>query len=174
MEGTVFYPPWLLAFVPPVVLFTLAYEFIISTLVIVISMFIMKLPGKGKIYKKLIVKTWLVGFALNGVAAIVFLIITFAGRDFAVVEHAVLNPMGSVGGFLIAFAVVAATGAVKTLVYLKILWKKNEELNAEHKKKMAMALGIITAPWLFMLPTTIVYSWTSQLLGFMYTPMVYS
>lgn len=169
MQGQVFYPPWLLAFMPAVILFTLLAGFLLNTIVIVICMFCMKLPNKGKVYRKLIVRTWLVSFALDGIAPILFLIITFAGRPFSVVEDAVLNPTNSVGGFLIAFAIVAAVGVVKFFVYVKILWKREAMLTGDQKKKMAMALGIATAPWAFMIPTATVYTLTFPFLGSMYT-----
>jgi len=159
----VFFPTWMLCFIPPVIFVTLIFDFIIDNLIILVYLAAMRIPEKGSIMKRLFLRVWIVGFAVDAAAAVIFLIFAlFGGKT---VISATLDPFASVGSFLITFLIVALAGFSKYLVFRKILLVRVTELTLPQKRVISILLGVITAPWTYLIPTATCYIWMASVLS---------
>ena len=73
-----------------------------------------------------------------------------------ITEAVMVNPFSSVGGFLWTAVCVALAGGIIYLLNLKFCLKKTT-LDLAQKRKLALAMALVTAPYLFFLPTTLLY-----------------
>ena len=162
----VFFPSWMLCFIPPVIFGTLIFDFILDNLIIFLYLVVMRIPKKGGIMKKLFLRVWIVGFAIDAAAAVIFLIITlFGGKS---VVAGAIDPFVNVGSFFLAFFIVALAGVAKFFVFKKILLVRVTELTVSQKRAISILLGIITAPWTYLIPTATCYLWMSSALGIIF------
>lgn len=164
----VIFPVWMLWIFPLTWIFVLPANFIIDSLVVVITLKIMKAEEIKKIYKKVIWKVWGFGFLSDFIGVLVLIGAMFIegwleeGSSMArwwsdyitgpVCYNAFENPFA----FLwVTLAVLSAGIAIYFFNY-KISFKKLE-LEVRTKKKLALFLAVFTAPVLFYLPSALIY-----------------
>ena len=158
----VFFPIWLLIFIPPFILGSLVINFVYDSLVLLICFLVFKRSiGRNvfNLYKQSILKVWLIGFLADFVgAAILHISSMFTGKfelTSSVSSAIMLNPFESFLGMLI---VMLSVGISSYLIYR---WNYNKVLNriiedSIIRAKVAIVIAIVTAPWTFFLPTELI------------------
>lgn len=156
----IIFPIWLILIVPPIVLLVIPSNFIIDSLVLIIGLKLLKESNWFEKYKKSILKVWIVGFIIDIVGSLLLLVTQFMGNDGFLYENliypVVWNPFKSIVAFLYVLVVVLICGMLIYIVNYKYSLKKTG-LNKESKKIISILLALITAPYLFFLPTSYLY-----------------
>ena len=167
-------PVWMLLLWPISWPVTLLGNFGVDSLVLYLGMRRLKVEDKKAFYKKHIFKVWGCGF-LGDLPGVIFLYLSVCVSDWFWVDGApeaqsavyrflydrittsvMTNPFTSIWAFL---WVTAAVGIAALCIYflnIKLCYK-NSGLDQGQKKRMARWMALITAPWLFYLPTTWFY-----------------
>lgn len=158
----VIFPIWLLLLLPQLWLISLPANFFIDLLVLYISMRVLGVENRKENVKKAIWKTWIVGFASDFVGGLGMFLVALLDFDYNtsfgkwwnenLTSAVMYNPFESVYGVLWTTMCVIITSVLIYFINKKWCLKKLE-LTDEQKKKVALALAIFTAPYLFYLPT---------------------
>ena len=162
----VIFPIWMLILIPPLWLVALPGNFIIDLLVLYISMKILKIENRKLNIKKAIWKSWIIGFAADFVGGFGMFLVALIDVDYETkfgkwwydnLTNAVMyNPFSTLAGFLWATMCVVITSVIIYFVNKKWCLKKLE-ISDNEKKKIALAMAVFTAPFLFYLPTAWFY-----------------
>lgn len=164
-------PVWLLFIFPTVWPIMLAGNFGVDSLVLYLGMRRLGIQDKKAFYKKHILKVWGCGF-LGDLPGVVMLLLTLVMTDWVhalplseaardLVEDFVYqqltsavayDPFSSVWSILyITVAVALSAFCIYRLNY-KICYR-NADIEEAQKKRLSLLMALITAPWLFYLPT---------------------
>ncbi len=136
----VIFPFWMLFIFPIVWLFVLPGNFIIDSLVFVISMLILKIPDKKLTYKKHIFKIFCFGLLSDLIgAAYMFLMV-------AVFE------IGYMGDEL--YLTIPAIFLSSVLIFVFNFFITFKKCNKSFKLKQSLIFAIVTAPYTFLIPTS--------------------
>jgi hypothetical protein len=125
-----------------------------------------EMPDKGAFCRKHTWKICLAGFFsdLCGACVLlsVFMITTLAGESTALVsvfdqveQGVAMDPFSSVAAFLVVALSVAVAGMVIYFIDRKILAKTG--IDAETARRSALRLAVITAPYLYFVPSKLLY-----------------
>ena len=162
----VLFPLWFLLLVPISWLIVIPANFVIDLLALLLAMKLLRMPDIGKNLKSAVLKSWLAGFAADLVGGGAMFLSVLAGEFLPdpvrswvyhnITEAVMVNPFSSVGGFLWTAVCVALAGGIIYLLNLKFCLKKTS-LDLAQKRKLALAMALVTAPYLFFLPTTLLY-----------------
>ena len=125
--------------------FLLPANFIVDTVMLLILFFLLKVPEKKELYWDGIWKTWGFGFLADFAAAGVLVGIS------GVMPFDIYKPISSVGAFLFATFGVVLAGVLIYFFHIKFVWK-GIPLEEGKKKKIALGMAILTAPYLMYLP----------------------
>lgn len=160
----VIFPIWFLLFFPPVIFITLAGNFIIDSLVILLCYSVFKLKDIQNdmkfFYKKTITKVWLFGFLADIIGAAILFLIGILGDSWGMPYELVSainydlfsNPLAVI---IVIFAMLVS-GIFIFLFNYRITLKKI--ISDNHIRfKVALTIAIITIPWTFLIPTKWVY-----------------
>ncbi len=156
----VIFPIWFLLFFPPVIFITLAGNFIIDSMVILICFYMFKITNihidLKTFYRKSILKVWMFGFLADFIGAAILFVVGFLGDSFGVPNKLIsginFDPFSSpIGVCIIGFAMVVS-GIFIFLFNYKITFKQEIE-EKRLRFKVALAIAVITIPWTFLLPT---------------------
>lgn len=150
------FPMWSIYFFgllfPPMLLILLPANFAVDSIMLLLLFQWLKLPEKKEWYKKTILKTWGFGFLADVLASGVFVALSEALSD--VFQDANVNVYRSVSSFPSFLFTTAAVVLAGILIYIfqrKFVLKKLE-LEEGQKKKIALGMAILTAPYLMYLP----------------------
>ena len=154
-------PLWLLIFVPSWLwLLLIPANYIIDRIVLKWSLG--ELEDKGLFCRKHTWKICLAGFLSDFAGAILLLaaavLMSSAGGDSFIGDTAggvMMNPFTNVLSFLVTVAGIALAAMCIYLLDKRILAKAG--LTAEQAKKSAVRLAFITAPYLYLIPSEILY-----------------
>lgn len=162
------FPVWLLWLFPQTWIVILPANFLIDLLVIVLTMRHLGIREIRSRVKKVILRTWLCGFAADFVGVFLMFVTelinfdrnTAFGRwwDDKLADPVMFHPFSSVWGFLWVTLCVLVSAAVIYLLNVKFCLKK-ADLEEYERKKLALSLAVFTAPYLFYLPTKWFYYW---------------
>lgn len=162
----VLFPLWFLLLVPISWLIVIPANFVIDLLALLLAMKLLRMPDIGKNLKSAVLKSWIAGFAADLVGGGAMFLSVLAGEFLPgpvrswvyhnITEAVMVNPFSSVGGFLWTAVCVALAGGIIYLLNLKFCLKKTT-LSLAQKRKLALAMALVTAPYLFFLPTTLLY-----------------
>ena len=156
------FPIWLLWLFPLTWIVVLPGNFIIDSLVVLITLKLLKVSNIKNLYKKAILKVWGFGFLSDFIGtAIMFIPMLIEGKiPIAYREWWYKNLNSAVSydpfksGYAVAWIVMAII-ITSFFIYLfnyKVSFKKLD-IEEKSKKKLALSLAIFTAPYLFLLPT---------------------
>lgn len=158
----VIFPIWFIWLLPPVILIAFAGNFIIDSIVMLISFKVLNSVevtdiSIKELFKKSIVKVWCLGFLADIIGALILLALTSGEIPFLKIpnkiEHAVfLNPFENIWGFSIVFACMIIASILIYIFNYNITFKKVIEEKAL-KVKLSLIFAIATAPWTFLIPT---------------------
>ncbi|MBQ6438909.1 MAG: hypothetical protein IJJ06_02065 [Mogibacterium sp.] len=117
-------------------------------------------PDKGLFCRKHTWKICLAGFFSDFVGAAIMLAISLltgdGGEKFYDIGHAVMfDPFSDLLGFLIVASCIAVSAACICLIDRRILGKAG--LDPEQAKRSALRLALITAPYLYLFPSELLY-----------------
>ena len=153
-------PIWILLFWPSWLwLILIPANYIIDRLVLGWSLSGME--ERGRFLRRHTWKICLAGFAadLAGAALLFALFMAGGNADGGILEDLAygvgFDPFGSLPAFLAVAASVAASGIVIYLLDRLILGKAG--LTAEQAKSAALRMALITAPYLYLFPSKILY-----------------
>ena len=158
------FPIWLVWIFPMTWLIILPANFFIDSLVVLITLKVLKVTDIKQTYKKTILKVWGFGFLADFIGTVfMFLAIildsvwaydsVFGKWWYEHITNAVsYNPFESIWSILwVTMCVVISCVCIYIFNY-KMSFRKLD-LEASIKKKLALALAIFTAPFLFYMPT---------------------
>lgn len=159
----VFFPIWMLYLFPPVILISLAVNFIIDYLVIRLSLKKQNIGNYKEISKEKIFKTWIFGFVSDIVgSAFLFILAFYFLNDIPgnfmnnVLNSVAANPFGNILAFLITSTAIFISG-ILIYYFNKNFVFKNSSLDEEVVKKLCFHLAIFTAPYFFLFPISIFF-----------------
>lgn len=138
----ILFPIWMLMLLPATWLVVLPGNFIIDSLVLLIAMAAMKMADKREKYKKYILKIFIFGMLSDVIgAAIPFAAIYLDWYDFYT------EPLFTVPGVLLA----------GVMIYIFNYYITLRDLDKVTRKKLALTFAIVTAPYTFAIPSTLIY-----------------
>jgi len=150
-------PIWILFLFPQVWLIALPGNLLIDCLVVLFTLMALKHTQKRAVLKQVWWKIWLLGFGADFVGVAVLLpamsLTSAASRDFRpFIEPVMYNCWKSPLAFLWTAAAVALAGVC---IYFFDKWamRSCQQLNDRERHLTALSLAIITAPWMFFIPT---------------------
>ena len=164
----VMFPIWFLLVFPVAWIVVLPANFIIDSIVLLISAKLLKLTNIKEIYKKTILKVWLIGFASDFVGAgILFIGSSVEVADWNEYLYSLSwNPFDNWYALLYAAFAVAVTGVLIYIANIKFSFH-SLEIDKRKKRILALALAIFTAPYVFLYPSSLINGGTWDELDFM-------
>ena len=141
----VLFPMWMLLLFPQLWLIVLPGNFIIDSIVLIVSMLIIKMPEKKEFYKKNILKIY--GFGLLAdVIGSVYMLIMMLGFE--------LGRMGD-EWYLTVPAILISAGLIFTLNYFVTFRECDKKMRFE----LALIFAVVTAPYTFLVPSSWLYGY---------------
>jgi len=156
----VIFPLWLILFFPPIIFITLAGNFMIDSLVVIVSFYLYHLKESQislkTFYKKSILKVWLFGFLADIIGASLLFFCAMAegrlGLPYEITSAISYNPFHHPAAIAI---IVLAMLIVSTFLFFfnyELVFHKLVD-NKVVRLKIALTIAIVTIPWTFLLPT---------------------
>lgn len=137
----VLFPFWMLLLFPQMWLVILPGNFIIDSLVLIISMFALKIADKKQWYKKHILKIFLFGMLSDIIGSAYMLLFVVLG--------------GEIGNeFYTTIPAVVISAALIFIFNYFVTFKKKE---AFFRLRLSLIFAVVTAPYTFLIPTTWLY-----------------
>lgn len=154
------FPIWFLLFFPPVILLTIAGNYIIDSLVILVCFYCFKLKSLGfdlkLYYKESIFKVWGYGFLADIIGAGILFVFGLLGDriglSYELTSAICYDPFSKPQAVLIIFGAILVSALFIFLFNYKFSFKNLIEEKVL-RFKIALTLAIVTAPWTFLLPT---------------------
>lgn len=169
----VIFPVWFLILIPVTWIAVLPANFIIDSLVLLLLFHALKLSERKTLYKQTIFKVWGFGFLADIIGAIVLFFINYLPTILGIEGSSAsrwlydnvtgplgYNPFKSVYALLLMLLVIAGAGALIYLFNYKISFK-HWPVEDIQRKKAALIMAIITAPYTMLIPASWLYrqSW---------------
>lgn len=138
--NNIIFPFWMLLIIPGLWLIILPANFVIDSLVILITMSIIGIEGKGKIYRKTILKAWIFGFISDLIGTLTVFICSYiyGGGGFDD------DPAVTMPGIIVA----------AIMIYVFNYFLTFKKYDKKLRFKLAISLAIFTAPYTFLIPTS--------------------
>ena len=139
----VLFPVWFLMLLPQLWLIILPGNFLIDSLVLIISMYALKLTEKKTFYKQHILKIFLFGMLSDIIGAAYLFLMAFVFE------------LGIMGDelYLTGPALLIAAGMIFVLNYFVTFKKEEKPL----RLRLALTFAIVTAPYTFLIPSRWIY-----------------
>lgn len=158
----IIFPVWLLWISPIILIISLIGNCIIDFLVLRISFHFLKIKDIKTQLKKSFLTVYLFGFLSDiiGMFFMLFIPILIDYFDtrlsFILGRAATWNPFSSVLGLLFVLLCLLISGICIYFFNYRFSFNKTN-LDTKQKKIMALTLAIVTAPYLFLFPTSLIY-----------------
>ena len=149
----IIFPMYMLWVVPPVIFIAAILNFIIDSIVILITEKVLKVKDIVSKYKKVILKVWGFGFLADFIGAFLLFLISalFEKLDIPIKYNIDYNPFGNIYAFIITMSCIIISGVLIYIFNKKFCYKK-VDLTEREKHILALTMAILTAPYLFLLP----------------------
>ena len=149
-------PIWMLLLFPQVWLIVIPGNLIVDMAVLLLALAALRHAGKGAVVRQLWWKLWLLGFAADAVGVAwmflgVLLYIPLGSLWESTVGHIAHNAFSHPAAFLWTLAGVALAGACIYLFDRRAM-RGCSLLTPRERHVIALALAVVTAPWLFFIP----------------------
>ncbi|MBQ5709695.1 MAG: hypothetical protein IIV62_07020 [Anaerotignum sp.] len=118
-----------------------------DSLVLLLLFWKLGLAEKKSLYKKSIWKTWGFGFLADVLVSSLMVFISWTN----ILPFNEYMPISSVAAFLFTTAGVLLAGFLIYFFHIKWVWNKIE-IEEKEKKKIALGMAVLTAPYLMYLP----------------------
>ena len=143
----VLFPLWMILLFPQLWLIVLPGNFLIDSLVFMISMLALKMESKKQYYKKYILKIYLFGMLADLIGAGYMLLMVF---QFHIGGPLYDAPIITVPALLIS----------AVLIFVANYFVTFRPLERALKIKLALIFAIVTAPYTFLIPSNLLYGWS--------------
>lgn len=151
----VMFPIWFLIMFPITWIIVLPANFVIDSIVFLICTRLLRLTGIGQLYKRSILKIWLVGFASDFVGAgILFLTLDSSASWYEYLQSVSWNPFDNWYALLFVAFAVSVAGICIYFGNLKYSLR-NIETSQRNKRIIALALAMLTAPYILFYPSSL-------------------
>ena len=147
------FPIYMLWLIPPLFFIVAILNFIIDSIVVLITEKILKLEDMFSKYKKVIFKVWIFGFLADFIGAL-FLFITsalFDDLNIPIKYNIDYNPFGNIYALIITVIGILIAGILIFIFNKKICFKKID-ITEKQRFILSLVMAIVTAPYLFLLP----------------------
>lgn len=168
-----FFPVWLLLFIPPIIFVVLPINLLIDSIVIIFTLKYLNVTNYWNKTKSVIIKIWLCGFIADIIGALLMFsailiddYVFHNGLNWWY-EHVLAinyNPFANIFAFLWTTLCLLITSIFIFLFNYYFCLKKIQIDNIQ-RRKLSISSSIFTTPYIFYLPTTIFYDLLSILLG---------
>lgn len=143
----VIFPLWAIFFFTPLIIIPLIGNLIIDGLIIYLTLLLKKTKLEWKKIRAIILKAWGIGFGsdLVGVALL-----------FTLSSNSIINDYNPFANILTTLAYLFAILVAGILIFwfnYRVLLR--EGIERKTSLTVAITMGILTAPWLFLIPTNI-------------------
>lgn len=139
----ILFPIWFIILIPMSWLVILPGNFIIDSLVLLLTMKATRIVGRKEMYKKTILKIWLFGF-ISDIIGAAFLFVTIMGFELAIP-----------GEDYLYLTIAVLISAVFIFIFnYKVSFKGYDRAT---RFKMALSFAIFTAPYTFLIPLDWIY-----------------
>ncbi len=139
----VLFPFWMLMLFPQVWFIILPGNFIIDSLVFVVSMFILRIADKKQWYKKHILKIFVFGF-LSDIIGSAYMLLLMAGFE--------VGQMGDEPYLTIPALILSAV-----LIFIFNYFITFRKLDKNLRFKFSIIFAVATAPYTFLIPSSWLY-----------------
>ncbi len=144
------FPIWMFVLFPPFLLFTLPLNFFIDSVVLLISLKLLKIKDIASAYKKSIFKVFLFGYLADFTGTFIIMLIHDIEK-----YHDLLYPLSyEPASTPLTFAIMSVAIIIAGIV-IYITNKKSSfnslDITDKEKHKLALSLAIFTAPYTYML-----------------------
>lgn len=157
----VIFPIWLILILPPIVLLVIPSNYIIDSLVLIIGLKLLKQTNWFNIYKKTILKIWIIGFIVDIFGSLLLLGTQFIIDNNFLYANLVYplawNPFMKPLSFIYCLLTIVLCGFFIYVINYKFTFKTTN-LDKKNKKFLSLLLGLLTAPYLFFIPTSFIYN----------------
>lgn len=141
--NNVIFPIWMLWLFPLVWLIIIPSNFIIDSLILIISMKLLKINNKKSFYKKHIFKIFLFGI-LSDIIGSLYLIIMFFGFN-----------VGKMGDEL--YLTIPGIIVSSIMIFIFNYYITFKKIEKKERMKLAVIYAIVTAPYTFLIPISYMY-----------------
>lgn len=150
----IIFPVYMLWAVPPVIFISMIFNFIIDSAVLLICDKILKIKDIFSKYKKVIFKVWGFGFLSDLIGAIFLFVISsiFSFLEIPIRYNIDYNPFGNIYALIITIIGILIS-SILIYVFNRYISFKKLDISSREKCIMALTLAIVTAPYLFLLPS---------------------
>lgn len=147
------FPVYMLWLMPPAFLVVAILNFIIDSIVILITKKFLKIENIFSKYKKVILKVWLFGFIADfiGASFLFGMSILFEFLDIPIKYNIDYNPFGNLYAFIITLLGIMIASFLIYIFNKKFCYKKID-ITEKQQYVLSLVLSIVTAPYLFLLP----------------------
>lgn len=156
----VIFPIWFLIFFPIYWLAVIPLNFVVDTVVLLIALKLLKIVKIKEIYKKTILKVWLIGFLADLIGSAILIctqLISPSILSQEIISALAYNPFTNVWALLITIIAILVSALLIYFINMKVSFKK-VDIEEKRKKKLALILAIFTAPYLFLYPSSLLYN----------------
>lgn len=154
----IFFPLCLLSICPPLILILLPINFLLTSIVLLIGLKIIKIMKIKEIYKKIILKIWIIGLIVNVIGILIILLTDYFGSIPFVYDNILLpmstNPFSNIYAFIYYTLIIIICFLLIYFLNEKISFI-NTGINEKNKKFLAGLLAIITTPYFFYVPSNL-------------------
>ncbi len=155
-------PVWMLWIFPPFIFLVLGANFVVDSVVLLLMLCVLKTGTIWKNYRECIWKVWGFGFLADAIGAAflfviseIFYLIGINNEAFSYLNDIRWNieydPYSNIYAFLLTVLAIAISLISIYLFNLKISFRKLD-VSLIQRKKLALALAALTAPYLFLWP----------------------
>jgi len=147
------FPMYMLWVMPPVIFLSAILNFIIDSIVVLITKKFLKIENIFSKYKKVILKVWGFGFLADFIGALFLFGISILFEDLNIpIQYSIgYNPFGNIYSFIITFLGILISG-ILIFIFNKKISFKNIDISERQKFILSLVLTIMTSPYLFLLP----------------------
>ena len=143
--NNVLFPVWMLLLFPPIWLLILPGNFIIDSIVLLVSMYVLKLQNKKAFYKQNIMKIFCFGM-LSDIIGSAYMFILM-----------VLFQVGRMGDELYLTLPALIISAILIFIFNYCITFRN--CDRATRLKMALIFAIVTAPYTCLIPSSLLYGY---------------
>lgn len=147
------FPVYMLWLMPPAFFIVAILNFIIDSIVVLITEKVLKLENILSKYKKVILKVWSFGFLADFIGAffLFFMSGLFENLSIPIKLGIDYNPFGNIYALIITLVGILIAGVLIFIFNRKICFKK-VDITEKQKFILSLVMAIATAPYLFLLP----------------------
>ena len=156
--NSVVFPLWLIIAFPSLILLVLPLNFFINSLIILIWLPILKIGNIKTVYRKIIIKIWIISIVADIIGSLLLILTQILGTTPFIYENFTVplstNPYSNPYAFIYCTFAIAVSAAFIYFLNCKISFI-DTGISDRNKAILSLVLAIVSAPYLFYLPTNL-------------------